>query len=246
MSPPKPLLLGKAAKQKHPDDVKDDDRNDPGQDRLNDPAGGRAIDHDLMTGKLFSQLRIDADGEELALAARQRLLQRALNRIRADRDLGDLALIEQCLELAIRNGLDLRVAGPELLEQQNAEHGGHHVPDHELALASIRFHIYAAFLHGWRPMKERQRDGTVPRPTQADIDMAQNLKRLFCPLPRLRTVREKSGTHLHDSFPMRSVGFALGHTAVRGFNSSVTFAQHRAGHRIWAERRTALEAHVMS
>jgi hypothetical protein len=120
MRPAQPLLLGKAAKEKHPGDVKNNDGNDPGQDRLNDPAGGRAIDHDLMTGKLFSQLRIDADGEEFVLAARQGLLQRTLNRISADRDLGDLALIEQRLELAIRNGLDLRVAGPERLKQQDA------------------------------------------------------------------------------------------------------------------------------
>ena len=54
-------------------------RDDPGQNDLNEPAGSRAFDHDLMTGKLFSQLRIDTNGEELALAAGQGLFQRALD-----------------------------------------------------------------------------------------------------------------------------------------------------------------------
>ena len=122
--PAQPLLFGKAAKQEHPGHVKDDDGNDPGQDGLNDPAGSRAIDHDLVAGEFFGQLRIDTNDEELALAARQRLLQRALDRIGADRDLGDLVLIEQRLEFAVRYGLDLRVVAPELLEQQHADRGG--------------------------------------------------------------------------------------------------------------------------
>jgi len=85
-------------------------------------------------------LRIDSDGEELALAARQGLFQSALYGIGTDRDFSDFALIEQCLEFTIRYGLDLRIAAPKCLEQQNAQHGSEHVPDHELALASIGFH----------------------------------------------------------------------------------------------------------
>ena len=112
---------------------------------MNDAAGSRALDHDLVTGELLGQLRIDTDGEELALAARQGLLQRALDRIGADCDLSDLVLVEQRLEFTIRYGLDLRIAAPERLEQQNTQHGGQHVPDHELALAGIRF-------HGTRPL----------------------------------------------------------------------------------------------
>ena len=54
-------------------------RDDPGQNDLNEPAGSRAFDHDLMAGKLFSQLRIDTNGEKLALAAGQGLFQRALD-----------------------------------------------------------------------------------------------------------------------------------------------------------------------
>ena len=37
--PAQPLLLGKAAKQKHPSDVKDDNGNDPREDGLHDAAG---------------------------------------------------------------------------------------------------------------------------------------------------------------------------------------------------------------
>ena len=109
------------------------------QDRMvwNDAARRRAVDHDLMAGELFGQLRIDPDREEFALAARQRLLQRALDGIGADRDVGDLALVEQLLELAIGYGLDLRIAAPERLEQQHAQHGSEHVPDHDLAFARI-------------------------------------------------------------------------------------------------------------
>ena len=88
------LPLGDAPKQEHPDQVEDDDRNDPGQNGLDKPAGSRAFDHDLMAGKLVRKLRIDPHCEKLALAARQGLLQRPLDRLGTHCHLGYLALIE--------------------------------------------------------------------------------------------------------------------------------------------------------
>jgi hypothetical protein len=44
------------------------------------------------------------------------------------------------LKLAVGNGLNLRVAGPKVLEHQNADNGGSYVPDYDLALAGFRFH----------------------------------------------------------------------------------------------------------
>ena len=144
------------------------------------PPELRAADHDLVTGEFFGQLRIDADDEELALAARQRLLQRAVDRIGADGDFGDLVGIEQRLEFAVRYGLDLRVVAPKLLEQQHADRGGHKIPDHELALARLRFHG-----HG-RPLCQCASGSltmapappaasTLARAQRDDIDMPQNL-----------------------------------------------------------------------
>ena len=88
-----------------------------------------------MAFELFGQLRIDADSEEISLAVRQRLFERALNGIGTYRDAVDLALIEQTLELAVRYGFDLRVACPIGLNKQHADNGGYDIPEHYLALA---------------------------------------------------------------------------------------------------------------
>ena len=110
---------------------------------MNDPARCRAVDHDLMACQLLGQLRIDADGKELAFSAWQRLLQRAPDRVGADGDVGDLALIKQGLEFTVGNRLDFRIARPKRLKQQNAHDRGEHVPDHNLAFASVRFHFHS-------------------------------------------------------------------------------------------------------
>src|SRR6185437_1482382 len=92
--PAKSLLIGEAAKQEHPDQIEDDDRNDPRQNGLDHAAWRSAIHHDLMGGEFVENLRIDADGIELSLAIRQRRLQRALNGIRSDDYIGNLVLVE--------------------------------------------------------------------------------------------------------------------------------------------------------
>src|SRR5579863_3429563 len=97
-----------------------------------------------MTGQLFRQLRIDAHSKKLALAIRQRLLERSLHRVCADRNFRDFALFEQRLKLTIGYGFDLRVTRPKLLKQQKAKKRGQYVPDHKLALAGVRFHKAAA------------------------------------------------------------------------------------------------------
>jgi len=87
------------------------------QDRRTcEPAGRGAFDGHVMAGKLLCQLWIDADRKKLALAVGQRLPQRSLHRVGADRNFRDLVLFEQCFELAIGYSLDLRVARPKLLK----------------------------------------------------------------------------------------------------------------------------------
>jgi len=68
--------------------------------------------------------------------------------------------------------------------------------------------------------------------SRPDIDMAQILGPLFYPLPSIAN-------------PIRSVGLALGHTAVRSLDATVRFAQHRACRRIGPERGATFETHIV-
>ena len=135
-----PLPLGDAPKQHHPDQVEDDGRQHPGQDRLDQSTRWSAPNLDVMGSKLVGELRIDADREERPLATGQRLGQRAPHRVRCHGDLGYLPLIQELLKLAIGDGFDLGIARPEILKEQDPNQGADRVPDHDLAFADVRFH----------------------------------------------------------------------------------------------------------
>ena len=66
----------------------------------------------------------------------------------ADQDFGDLVLIEQLLELTVRNGLDLCVDQPHVLDQHHAKEGRKDVPDGEVVLSLLRL---LGRLRGFRP-----------------------------------------------------------------------------------------------
>ena len=138
--PAQALAFGDAAKQHGPQHVENDGRHHPGQDGLDDAARRGALHHDAMSKELVGELRVDAHRKEFALAVRQGLLEGPLDGIRRDRDLGNLAVIEKLLELAVRNGLDLGIVRPEILHHQDADDGRDGVPDHDLSLAIFRFH----------------------------------------------------------------------------------------------------------
>ena len=66
----------------------------------------------------------------------------------ADQDFGDLVLIEQLLELTVRNGLDLCVDQPHVLDQHHAKEGRKDVPDGEVVLSLLGL---LGRLRGFRP-----------------------------------------------------------------------------------------------
>src|SRR5687767_4727610 len=69
------------------------------------------------------------------VAAGQRRFQRAVDEIAADRDLGDVAILEQLLELAVGNRLDLLRGDPRLAQPDHGEHREQHVPQVDLCLS---------------------------------------------------------------------------------------------------------------
>jgi len=103
----KALALSHAANGVHPDQVKDEDRQPPGQDRREQVARQRAGDLDAMRLKFVSEVGVDAHGVEQLAPIGQRLLERALDGVGSNQHVGDLVIREQLLELAVGNGLDL-------------------------------------------------------------------------------------------------------------------------------------------
>jgi hypothetical protein len=96
----------------HPDQVKDEDRQPPGQDRREQVARRRAGDLDAMRLKFVGEVGVDAHGVEQLSPIGQRLLERALDGVGSIQHVGDLVIREQLIELAVGNGLDLRVLEP--------------------------------------------------------------------------------------------------------------------------------------
>jgi len=144
ISPPKPWRSITAA-EKHPDQIEHQRRHDPGQQRLDQPSRGHAGDRDALCRELLGERRINPRGDESRLAVRLLVLELALDRILADRDLGDLALLHQLLELSIGNRLDGVVGRQQPLQQQHADAGQEHVTDGNGLLAGVRvgFHVGA-------------------------------------------------------------------------------------------------------
>ena len=73
---------------------------------------GAPCDLDPLCTQLGGKGRIDTDCAEQLSPIGKRLLESTLDGFRPDEHLGDLVLIEQLLELAVRNGLDLCVLEP--------------------------------------------------------------------------------------------------------------------------------------
>jgi hypothetical protein len=74
---------------------------------------------------------IDADRDELLLAALDRILELAADLALGDHDLAHLVLIEERLELAVRELGDLLVAHPRVVQEHHAEEGDDHVDEAE-------------------------------------------------------------------------------------------------------------------
>jgi hypothetical protein len=126
--------LAHAPRQKGPYPDEQDDRNDPGQEVAKECAFHLAgIGHPIFL-QLLGELRIDAGGHELRLAARERLLQLALDITVGDTDLGYLALVQQLLELAVGDRLDPLRHRIDVLQHKDAENGSHPVADMKAGL----------------------------------------------------------------------------------------------------------------
>src|SRR6185312_1989493 len=97
----------------------------------------RAGNFDAVRSQLAGKFWIDAGCAEQLAAIGKRLLKRALDGVGPDEDLGDFVLIEELLELAVRNGLDLRVLNPKILDQHHSEKSGKKIPNGELMLSLL-------------------------------------------------------------------------------------------------------------
>lgn len=67
---------------------------------------------------------------------RKRLLQGPLDGLLSDLHVRDLVLIEELLDLAVRNGVDLGEAQPQELDQHHAKEGRKEVPDRKVVLCN--------------------------------------------------------------------------------------------------------------
>jgi len=110
--PTKALALGHATDAIGPDQIEDKDRPRPRQNGRENVARRRASDFNTVSSQLAGKVWIDTGRAEQLAAIGERLLESALDSVRPDEHLGDFVLIEQLLELAVRNGLDLRVLNP--------------------------------------------------------------------------------------------------------------------------------------
>jgi len=88
-----------------------------------------------VRSQLAGKFWIDTGGAEQLAAIGERLLERALDGVGPDEHLGDFVLIEELLELAVRNGLDLRVLNPKILDQHHSKKSGKKIPDGKLMLS---------------------------------------------------------------------------------------------------------------
>src|SRR6516165_2340320 len=132
------LTFRHAAKPVGPDQIEDEDRQHPGQNGGENGRRRRAGNVDAVGPKLVGELRLDADRVELFSAVRKRLLQGPLHGLLSDQHFGDLILIEELLELAVRNGVNLGEAQPKGLDQHHTKERRENVPDRKLVLALFR------------------------------------------------------------------------------------------------------------
>ena len=132
------LAFRHAAKPVGPDQIEDEDRQHPGQNGGEKGRRRCAGDDDAVGPKLVGELGLDADRVELFSAVRERFLQGPLDRLLSDEHFRDLVLVEELLELAVRNGVDLGEAQPQELDQDQAEECRKDVPSRKLVLALLR------------------------------------------------------------------------------------------------------------
>ncbi len=123
-----------APEQEHPDADEERDGDHPGEDVADQPALDLAGIAHAVALQLLGDLRIDAGGNELRLAAGKGLLEAPLHELVRDGHLGDPALAQILLEFAIGDGRDLLAGRIEILENKEADKGSDPVPDVELRL----------------------------------------------------------------------------------------------------------------
>ncbi len=134
------LLLGDAAEDEHPEAKEEQDRQDPGEDVPEQGILQHPTVADVILLQLGREAGIDAIGDEAPLLGwgarllRGGRLQGSGDGIGRNHDVLDLPGFEQLLELAIGNLLGLLTLGPQPLQQEHADEGGHHIPEVEFEL----------------------------------------------------------------------------------------------------------------
>ena len=133
-----PLLAGHAADEQEPDAEEHQRRHHPGQEVPQEGALVHPRKGHVVLRQALGQIGLDQVRHRHRLAAFGRL-QLAGDAPLADRHLGDAAVLQHLLELAVGHHVDRLRLLPPLLHQQHAEQGDDEVPKIELvALLHVR------------------------------------------------------------------------------------------------------------
>ena len=137
--------LPEAPDREHPDPDEEDRRQHPRQ-QVADPVAfdDAAVDHAVLVETL-RQIGGDPRGDEVLEPVGLCLFQRAADVILGDRDLGDLAVVEQGLEAAVGDRGPFRALKIKTLNPQHAENGGDHVPEIDVNLLVHLIHRFPTF-----------------------------------------------------------------------------------------------------
>jgi hypothetical protein len=130
------LSFGELTEHEKPDRDEEHDREDPRQDVAPQSAFDLAAEDHAVTGEEFSEVGLDADRLERAVAGGGRHLQAAVDQAARDGDLGDIAGLELTHEIAVGQPLDPLDLSPHRLQQQDEPEGDDQVPKVELSLFS--------------------------------------------------------------------------------------------------------------
>ncbi len=126
-----PAALLHPSHQEHPQADEKHRRHDPAEHVFQEGALDDPGDLDVIGLEVVRELRIDAYGDELAAAVRQRLAQRALDRVGRDRHRLDVVVLQLRDEVAVGDRFDRPVLHPQLLHEQHAEQGEDRKPEIE-------------------------------------------------------------------------------------------------------------------
>ncbi len=125
----KPLLLGDAPDDEHPESEEQDHRKQPRQQVTQEGVFRGSREWDAILFEPLGEGRIDPVRHDVLGLGALFALQCPANGLRGENDFADLVVFQILLELTVRDGLDVLCLRPEVLKHEDPEHGQHDIPD---------------------------------------------------------------------------------------------------------------------